>query len=546
MKSLTYIILLFCFPLAQLGAQSNSLNTLVSLEYDQVVLGEALSDISRTYDINFSYSSDYIPLKKRVTCSIVDATLYEALDQLFYDTDIVYRMIGDQVVLKIDKDKRISRIKEELEKQYNPILYEEMEDIKTEQELAKLMPEIPEQISLENEMMAGVDMPAGYDYSEGVASIKITDDQYNYSLPKDFKASFSLVPKVAANIGGNKDAPSNTSVNLIYGKTENVEGVEIGCFLNRVTNDVKGVQVSGLVNLVENDIEGVQFGGTVNVVDNNVKGLQASGLVNVVGGSVSGVDLAKKGEYKENIGVQVAGLVNVVHERMDGVQLAGLGNVVGEDAGGIQLAGLFNTNNGDTDVQISGIFNKADYVKHTQVGLINVCDSIGGVPVGLVNIVKGGMNSYNRAELSSSLLFDLTAGLKFGTYKFYNQVKFSGEFVGSNKAWGLGYGLGTSMKMSPRSLINLEILAMHINEDGFWTKEMNMLNQIHLSFDYKISKNTSFFAGPTLNILISDRQDDEGNFTGSALTPYSISLDPGGSNAEKYVAWVGFNAGFRF
>ena len=546
MKSLNYILLIICFPMAGLLAQSNSLSTTVSLDYDQAILGEVLSDLSRNYDINFSYSSDYIPLRQLVTCTVKNRPLYEALDQLFYDTDIVYRMIGDQVVLKIDEDKRIGRIEEELEKQFNPILYDEMEEIKTEQELAKLMPEIPEQISLEHEMMAAVDMPAGFDYSEGVASVKMTDGQANYAMPKDFKASFSVVPKVAAAVGGSKEAPSNTSVNLIYGKTENVEGVEIGCFVNEVTNDVKGVQVSGLVNMVAHDVEGVQFGGTVNVVDNDVRGLQASGLVNVVGGSVSGADLAKKGEYRESVGVQLAGLVNVVDQRMDGVQLAGIGNVVGEDAEGVQVAGLFNTNKGDTDIQVSSIFNHAKYVKNTQIGLVNVCDSIGGVSVGLVNIVKGGMNSYNRAELGTSLLFDLTTGLKFGTYKFYNQVKFSGEFIGSNKAWGLGYGLGTSMKMSPRSLVNLEILAMQINEDGFWTNDLNLLNQIHLSFDYKISKNASFYAGPTLNILVSNRQDTEGNYIGSALTPYAISLDPGGDDAERYVTWVGFNAGFRF
>jgi len=332
--------------------------------------------------------------------------------------------------------------------------------------------------------------------------------------------------------------------NILWGESEDVEGVEIGCLVNTVTNDVKGVQVAGLLNKVNNDVEGVQASGLINHVGNDLKGIQWAGLVNSVGGDMKGASLMAKEQTLRGAGVQAAGLINLVQGDMEGIQMSGLGNLVGEDAG-VQIGGLFNRSGGDANVQISSLYNQATHVNNTQVGLINVCDSISGTPIGLINIVKGGSNAYNRFEVGSDMAMHLNGAFKFGTNRLYSQVKVAGNF-GEVDAWGLAFGMGTAMKMSPRSLLNIEVMAMHINEGEFWTNNLNMLNSVNITFDYRLGDNVSFFAGPNLNFLISERKDAEGNILGSEIAPYTILLDPQSADALKHKFWVGFSGGFRF
>jgi len=531
-------------PFGWLSAQSTDLNQLVSLEYNKAPLDYVLGDISTVYQVSFSYSADFIPLDAKVSCYVEEERLSLALNELFNTTQIVYALIGNQIVLKIDKDKRVGQVDQQLEEEFTQIIYEE--DLIIEEEyIQSRMPEVPAQMELENDMIAGVDLPADFDYTYGKGKIKTAPEPYDYSIPSDFKAKFSVVPQVSAEVGGHKDAPSNTSVNLFWGKTENVEGIEIGGFVNTVTNDVKGVQIAGLLNKVDNDSEGVQAAGLINQTGNDLKGLQFAGLINSVGGDVEGASLKSKTETLQGVGIQIAGLLNVVSGSMEGIQFSGLGNVVGEDAIGLQIGGLFNNTTGDANVQISSIYNKAAHVNDTQIGLVNVCDSIDGTPIGLINIVKGGANAYNRFELSSDMAMQLNGAFKFGTKRLYSQVKLAGHF-GETDAWGLGFGMGTAVTMSPRSLLNIEVMAMHINEDGFWTNNLNMLNTINVTFDYRLGKNVSFFAGPNLNFLISERMDSENNIIGSDIAPYTILLDSQSPNALKHKFWIGFSGGFRF
>ena len=529
-----------------LSAQSTDLNQLVSLEYNKAPLGYVLGDISTVYAVSFSYSTDFIPMDAKVSCYVEEEKLSFALEALFSSTQVAYALIGNQIVLKIDKDKRVGQheIDQKLEEEFTQIIYEE--DLFVEHEYVRpKMPEVPAQMELENEMIAGVDMPADFDYTYGKGIIRTAPEPYDYSIPTDFKAKFSVVPHLSAEVGGHKDAPSNTSVNLFWGKSENVEGIEIGCFVNTVTNDVKGVQVAGLLNTVSNNSEGVQAAGLANHTGNDFKGLQWAGLVNSVGGDMKGASLMAKGESLYGAGIQVAGLVNVVKGNMEGIQFSGIGNIVGEDAIGVQIGGIFNSNDGDANVQISGIYNKAAHVNDSQIALINVCDSISGTPIGLINIVKGGANAYNRFELSSDMAMYLNGAFKFGTKRLYSQVKVSGQF-GEADAWGLGFGMGTALEMSPRSLVNIEATVMHMNEDGVWTNTLNMLNTVNVTFDYRLGDKVSFFAGPNLNFLISERMDSEGNIIGSEIAPYTILFDPQSADALKHKFWIGFSGGFRF
>ena len=556
-KTLTYIFLFILCSCSPLSAQPDQLNMIVSVRYDNVLLGEALKDLSDEYQINFSYSRRYIPLETSVYCNVSKEPLYVALDEMFDNVAVSYTQIGKQIVLRVDKDKRIGQLEKELEDQYNPAIYDEIVVIQesvVESAPSPVMPSVPEQIDLENEMIAGVDVPFDLSYKTPVSAVQLNqphpsyESSYTTTQLRELKASFTIVPKVSAHINKSENGPTNTSVNILFGKTENVVGLEIGLFVNVVTNDVEGVQYGGAYNFVRDDVEGLQMSGMVNVIGDDLKGVQIGGIFNRIGGDVDGVSILKKGKKSNSSGFQLAGIANRINGNLNGWQVAGITNKVGQDSKGVQLAGVCNKADGDANIQVSSICNRAGYVKKMQMGFINICDSIadGGTSIGLINIVKGGRNSYNRLEVSGGMALHANAALKFGGRRFYNQIKTGMRFTNGHNTWALGYGLGTTLRMNPEAHFNFEFSAMHINEGEAWTNTLNMLNVIQITYDHRITEKASFFVGPSFNFMTSERKNAEGVLIGSEIAPYSIDLDPTSTAPAKNIFWVGLNAGIRF
>ncbi|GAA4395777.1 hypothetical protein GCM10023187_03120 [Nibrella viscosa] len=110
-------------------------------------------------------------------------------------------------------------------------------------------------------------------------------------------------------------------------------------------------------------VTGLELGGILNGVRGNVDGVQVSGFGNVVGDEVTGIQLAGAanvvlGGMK---GIQLAGNTNFVRANMDGVQAAGLANItLGGMDRSLQAAGLMNMTLGDmTGLQAAGYLNIA-------------------------------------------------------------------------------------------------------------------------------------------------------------------------------------------
>ena len=196
--------------------------------------------------------------------------------------------------------------------------------------------------------------------------------------------------------------------------------------------------------------------------------------------------------------------------------------------------------------QTSSLFNKANYVRRFQIGLINICDSIGGTPVGLLSIVKGGENNYNRFEISSSEMMQINFGRKFGVKSFYNMIHAGMRFKKGVQGWGLGYGIGFLKPWARNKDANFELMVMKLNEKEFWTKELNLLLSVKFLANIQIEDEASFFIGPVLNLLISKVQYPENNELGSVLVPYSFFELNDEGKQRGINQWVGFNAGFRF
>lgn len=526
MKTILYIHL---FLLLSISARAQLLEREVSFHFTGIRLEDALTDISNTYDIPFSYSPKRIPINHPITAFVDGTSLAMGLEEVLADVPVTFKEISGQIVLKPDLKKELRQLsKLELPpmstkpKAKLPVIETEKEPVKHEnvtvRDSIKEVPVTPMMKPKKPEMIlnSGKQLFTLPDIDWGlIDSINQVKKEENERL-----AQVSVVPGLSSN-RNSEDITNNISFNLLWGKTGGVNGFEIGVIGNTVEGDVRGMQAAGLINNVKG----------------NVYGTQMAGFVNKTGGGV---------------GLQMAGLGNSGKKGFNGVQIAGISNVAQIGVTQMQIA-LFNR--ADT-VQVSqiGFINRAEKVRGLQLGIINRSANEAGVPIGLLNFIRKG---YNRIEISNSDLMQTNVGLKFGAHRFYNIIQTGMYYEESpfgnranwnteNISWGIGYGFGTAQKIGKRGLINVEILASQINEDAGWTKEINALGQIKTTFDFRLFGKFSVFAGTTLNGMFSNRIHPETGLIGTSLPiEADITIDIEEDNMQR-ILWFGYTAGIRF
>ncbi len=544
MKSHHWIfIICLLFATNALLAQVATMEKRVTIQYFNVELEEALEGISKDYKVNFTYSIDRISVDQIVSADVENTPLSLALDELLEETDITYASIGDQVVLKVDLEKR--KLLAERRAQQKAV------SISEPPKWVKQNETMPLQIANFHSPTKYLEEPA---YEMGIYPVWspffynttleeevefFVDDIFGETAEGEKLAQITLFGNVGTNMNNNYSTTNRVSANILWGHNGGVNGTEVGGLVNSVVNDVKGIQIAGVGNVVGGEVEGTQVGGIFNVNRGTTKGIQAAGIINV---------------GKEIKGVQAAGILNVARKGSDGIQASGIGNVAGrESKGGIQASGIFNINGGTTNLQVAPILNIGRRVKGCQIGLINIADTIGGASIGLINIVR---NGYNRVEFSGAEVLYFNAELKLGSRGFYNIFHAGYRPLNRDEGhYAFGYGFGTFIRTKKKRLShNLEILVTQINDiqrpadlGGTSSKKLNLLNQFRWAIDYRIGRRTSLFVGPTFNVMVSKLVDQTTGEYDLDILPYTFfeEVDPGVS--PTYIAgWVGINAGIRF
>jgi len=216
-------------------------------------------------------------------------------------------------------------------------------------------------------------------------------------------------------------------VNVLWGSTDALAGVEFGTLYNRVAEWGVGAQLAGGVNHVGGDFIGIQAAFVANYVGKASSGsfrgdcdcLQV-GFVNVVGGRIRGLQLGFANvAWSDGVVVQL-GAMNLAHkmgsDRGQWVYVSsGNGTVytpeyipagkVNRDPtkvlrgaqisianaalriGGLQAALALNMVESFTGCQL-GLVNVADRATGLQVGLLNVTGELKGVQLGLINLAS--------------------------------------------------------------------------------------------------------------------------------------------------------------
>ncbi len=331
----------------------------------------------------------------------------------------------------------------------------------------------------------------------------------------------SLVPGFGTHGRMGSQVENNFSLNIIGGYTGGVNGAEIGGVFNINKKDVQYVQLAGAVNLVGGGIKGIQTAGLHNTVLQHMDGIQVSGVSNHANQAAKGM--------------QIAGVGNLVKDTLYGIQLAGINNHVQRNSRGIQIAGIGNITAGDANgVQVAGIFNYAKRLKGVQIGLVNVADTVDGYTIGLVNIVKKG---YHKLYVSNNEVTHFNLAFKTGNAKLYSILRGGLNFSGNEKLYSMGYGIGTSIRISDRFSCSPEISSDFLYT-GRW-EHNNSLNRLNLQFDLRLSRHLSVTAGPSIALLYSDQDHAEHGYAFPAGRSHTFNW----FNNDNLVTWFGWNAG---
>lgn len=375
--------------------------------------------------------------------------------------------------------------------------------------------------------------------------------------------SWKTVNKVSLNMyagyaGGLDGFEASGFVSALQG---DMNGAQFSGFVNADMGNSKGAQFAGFVNFNKGTMEGAQFAGFVNANANNTEAFQAAGFVNAVAGEYEGAQFAGfvNVATKESKGAQFSGFVNAVSDSIDGFQGTGfvnyaMGSSMGQASGfvnanvgdlkGLQATGFVNVNTGRVQgAQLSGFVNATRILNGTQIGFINIADSVErGTPIGFLSFVR---NGYHKFQLSSSETLYGVASFKTGTRSFYNIISLGGGVRNDKLLYGWGYGVGTSMDLTKTLDLAIELEAYHIIEDEWKDHRFNMLNKLNIAVSYELTDRLEVFGAPTFNVVVSDMKGSIGERIDSSVAPFSVYTKEL-SNDIKVEMYPGINVGIRF
>ena len=359
----------------------------------------------------------------------------------------------------------------------------------------------------------------------------------------------SILPFIGTNERLSGNVINDYSLNLFGGYSLGTRQIELGFFFNMDRGDVSWLQVAGAGNLVGGNVYGIQAAGFANVNGGETKAVQLAGFANTNLGESRGVQVAgfANTNLKSVNGVQVAGLSNVTIGNSRGAQIAGLSNVQVGDYRGSQIAGLTNiATEKISGSQISVLFNHARHVHGTQIGLINYADTLGGVPIGLLSIVKSG---YHKIELSADEVFYTNLAFRSGVRKFHTMLMAGFKPQQSlnpsdTSVWTFGYGLGTARKLTRWLYLDLDLSSQHISRGSF-TNALSLLNKAYVGVDFQVAKKFSIATGITLNGFLTRTTYSEYPELFTDYTP-KIIYDENLNHDINLKMWWGARVALRF
>jgi hypothetical protein len=438
--------------------------------------------------------------------------------------------------------------------------------------------------------------PATYTLVEEVGIVQkfVAQDQRvqaeNIDIIETRVGQISIWPNVGTNLKMSGQVENRLSLNILAGYSAGVKGVEVGGLVNIDRKNVSGLQIAGIGNVVGGTTTGAQVSGIFNNNRQDVKGLQLTGISNVILDTMRGVQIAGISNVLRGTmhGWQVSGISNFTTESVEGVQISGISNYTKKDVDVLQVAGVFNIGENVNGFQISGLinaarknaggwqiaglsnyaktvrlsqlaglgniaservkgaqisllFNYAKYVDGGQFSFINIADSVGGIPIGFISIVRKG---YHKIELSAEEVLYANFTYKLGVRRFYNMFTVGIQPGSEGPIWGFGYGIGGQIG-TRRAVVSLDLKGTQIMEDVN-VQAFNVSFRFSPLVGIRIVKRLSFFLGPALNLHVSDLKDPlTGEFLTNIAPEKTLLWEDVPGTDTKFQLWWGATFGLR-
>lgn len=384
----------------------------------------------------------------------------------------------------------------------------------------------------------------------------------------------TLLPGLSTNGAEAQQYTAKFSLNIIGGHHGGLNGYEIGLVnmtryysrglqiggLNASGGELTGVNIAGIANLSRKEMGGMQIAVFANAAERNMLGIQAAGFVNTGVRSLTGIQLAGMGNIAgQNIqGLQIAGLFNASVENARGIMVSGFGNFNGgraqgfafagtanlaRDTQGFTMAGILNATRNLQGFQVSGLANIAYRARGMQIGLFNYARDFDGIPIGLVSYYNNGRKNIDTWISDGGFQ---NVGVKLGTRSVYNMVSIGyNPFLRGRKVWSMGWTIGSYTPLdeaweNPRyeGFFRMRDFSFQNVQDGRLSARLNSIYSYRYLIGYDLTNGFGMYAGPTLNLLVSNKARS------NEYTWYSVIRGERGGNDFSF--WFGFTLGMQF
>ncbi len=381
MKFFTITTLLSLFLCSAL-AQSSPLDKKITISLVEVTLPEALNKISKAGDFSFSYNSSLISDEQIVTLYAIDRTVGSILTDLFKGT-VSFKAKGRYIILKkVALTPKPSQF----------VIAGFVEDEGTGEKL--------KDVSVYDKALINSVLTDEWGYfqmkfNKQTDSIHVAVSKGGYAdtvmvLPPQSRTSLKVklhTRQVAAPVAVDT-AKQEEPLQLPYESNPNVQnisdtiyrdiqisflpyiGTNKGLSGNTINNysinffggyslGTREIELGFFFNIDRGDVGWLQVAGVANLVGRNVDGIQASGFANINGGKMTGLQLSSfNGNRGQTNGLQIGALGNASLRSLNGMQIAGFANYANKRSRGMQIAGGANVMTGPLrGMQLAGAVN---------------------------------------------------------------------------------------------------------------------------------------------------------------------------------------------
>ena len=325
-------------------------------------------------------------------------------------------------------------------------------------------------------------------------------------------------------------------LNGLVGMANNLKGLQLNGLIG-MSNDLNGIQLNGLIGMA-NDFKGIQLNGLAGIAD-DIKVAQINGLIGVAN-NTRGIQTSGLISVSNNLkDIQITGGLGIVN-MLEGAQISGLlslaSNVVGT-----QISGLLNVAGDVKGSQISGGLNRAYNLRGIQLGIVNITDTVtSGIPIGIVNIVR--KDRYAQWEIFTSDIVNVGASYKMGIRKFYSIYSLGYNFF-EDKLFVAGFGFGSNMPIGRTGKYEFqpELLNYTYFPNNFKQIRYTNATQLKLGFVRNWGR-MGLYLAPSVYVSTMNKKDD---IYGYKISPIGAVFN-NENTSNKVIIGIGYTIGLTF